>query len=62
MIDQDPIPEEHEADPRNRQRNPVLTLFLILLLLFVLGLLLIVFRPGILDSLFGNSKAAALLS
>ena len=54
MIDQDPISEENEADPRSRERNPVLTLFLILLLLFVLGLLLIVFRPRILDALFGN--------
>ncbi|GAB4091445.1 hypothetical protein [Flaviaesturariibacter terrae] len=43
-----------DFDPGLRQRNPVLTLFLILIGLFLLGVLLVVFRPGILDTIFGK--------
>lgn len=55
MIEQNPQPEKKDEDPRAKERNPVLTLFLILIVLFVVGLLLIAFRPGILDFIFGNS-------
>ncbi|WP_165917171.1 hypothetical protein [Flaviaesturariibacter aridisoli] len=55
MNELDPIPDEHDDDPRRRERNPVLTLFLILVVLFALGILLLVFRPGILDTIFGNN-------
>jgi hypothetical protein len=46
---------DYSLDPKHRQRNPVLILFVLIIALFFVGILAIIFFPGILDKVFGNN-------